>query len=222
MRKRKFGDLAGKGYYIALILCAVAIGIFGYVFQRTGSEQEPASVQVQNPTEENIPVVATQPTTPGEKPTGPAATEPTVPVSTIQKALRTAAPVAGEAIVPYAMDHLTYNQTTRDWRVHNGIDLAAQAGTKVLAAADGTVYTVYEDETMGMTVVIRHEGGYTTKYSSLAREVSVAPGDSVKMGDPIGFVGSTALMESALGDHVHFSVTCDGVSMDPREFLQLS
>ena len=72
---------------------------------------------------------------------------------------------------------------------------------------------------MGTTVVIRHDGGYTTKYASLAQEVSVAAGDSVRMGDAIGCVGSTALMEQALGDHVHFSVTKNDEPVDPKVFL---
>ena len=121
----------------------------------------------------------------------------------------------------YAMDCLSYNQTTRDWRVHNGVDIAAAEGTSVLAAADGTVYTVYDDETMGTTVVIRHEDGYTTKYSCLAQEVMVAAGDIVTMGQQIGCVGTTALLESALDPHVHFSVTCDNEVVDPAEFLEL-
>ncbi len=125
----------------------------------------------------------------------------------------------GQTVAVYAMDSLTYNETTRDWRVHNGIDLAAEAGTKVCAAADGEVYTVYEDEAMGTTVVIRHDGGYTTRYASLAEEVMVQSGDQVTMGQAIGTVGTTALMESAIGDHVHFSVTCDGEIISPNDFL---
>ena len=119
------------------------------------------------------------------------------------------------------MDELSYNATTRDWRVHNGVDIAAEAGAQVCAAADGVVYTVYQDETMGMTVVIRHDGDYTTKYASLAEEVSVSPGDEVILGQAIGCVGSSALLESALGDHVHFSVTCGDEAMDPAEFLSM-
>ena len=119
------------------------------------------------------------------------------------------------------MDCLVYNETTRDWRVHNGVDIAAEAGTAVCAAADGTVYSVYEDETMGTTVIIRHQDGYTTRYSSLDKEVTVTPGDTVKLGQTIGYVGQTALLESALGTHVHFSVTCNGESMDPMAFLEL-
>jgi murein DD-endopeptidase MepM/ murein hydrolase activator NlpD len=118
------------------------------------------------------------------------------------------------------MEVLSYNQTTRDWRVHNGVDFAAAAGTAVTAAADGEVYTVYEDDQMGMTVVIRHEGGYTTRYSSLGADVAVSAGQQVLMGQTIGTVGTSALMENALGDHVHFTVTKDDEPVDPMEFLQ--
>jgi murein DD-endopeptidase MepM/ murein hydrolase activator NlpD len=117
------------------------------------------------------------------------------------------------------MDSLTYNATTRDWRTHNGVDIAAEEGAEVRSAADGTVYTVYEDDTMGMTVVIRHEDGYVTTYSSLGETVTVAPGDSVKAGQKIGCADTSALLESAIGCHVHFGVTRDNVPVDPAEFL---
>ena len=74
---------------------------------------------------------------------------------------------------------------------------------------------------MGNTVVIRHEGGYTTMYSSLAEGLKVSAGDTVKMGQAIGCVGSTALIETAIGPHVHFSVTYRDEQMDPAEFLAL-
>ena len=119
------------------------------------------------------------------------------------------------------MEVLSYNQTTRDWRVHNGVDIGAPEGTAVLAAADGTVYTAYEDDTMGTTVVIRHTGGYTTRYSSLDKNLAVKAGDRVTAGQTVGYVGSTALVESTLGSHVHFSVTCQDKPMDPAEFLAL-
>jgi murein DD-endopeptidase MepM/ murein hydrolase activator NlpD len=72
---------------------------------------------------------------------------------------------------------------------------------------------------MGMTVVIRHEDGYVTTYSSLGETVAVAPGDSVKAGQKIGCVDASALLESAIGCHVHFGVTRDNVPVDPAEFL---
>ena len=131
-------------------------------------------------------------------------------------------PVSGEQVLHYAMDCLAYNPTTRDWRVHNGIDYAAEAGTPVVSAAEGTVYSVYQDETMGTTVVISHAGGYVTMYSSLSPEVSVSAGDKVEAGQTIGCVGNSALLESAVGDHLHFVVTCNNAYMDPEDFLALN
>ena len=63
--------------------------------------------------------------------------------------------------------------------------------------------------------------GYVTKYSSLAEEVSVSVGQAVSSGDVIGTVGCTALLETAIGEHVHFSVTCNGEDVDPNAFLEL-
>ena len=197
---------AGKGYYIALVLCAVAIGITGILYYRnTQGDSQPDALA-------NAPA---DPTVEAGAPMDPTATAP-------EKAapdLKTGLPVAGETLAGYAMDCLSYNATTRDWRVHDGMDIAAEAGTEVCAAAGGEVYTVYDDEVMGTTVVLRHEGGYVTTYSSLDENVSVAPGDKVTLGQPIGTAGSTAAVETAIGDHVHFSVRLDDKSVDPAEFL---
>ena len=218
-KKKHTGSVSGKGYYIALLLCAVAIGISGFLYYRNAEDTDDL-LQADSP----LPV-ETVPQDQAAAATGPSSITPTQPAgsqpSPVKQPLKTVNPVEGQTVAVYAMDSLSYNQTTRDWRVHNGIDIAAEAGTKVCAAADGEVYTVYEDETMGMTVVIRHADGYTTKYASLGETVSVAPGDAVTAGQAIGTVGNTALMESAVGDHLHFSVTCDGELMDPAEFLNL-
>ena len=208
---------SAKGYYIALVLCAAAIGVSGYLYYRNANEAEqdvPAAV-TQQVQEQDRPAAVTRPGV-TEQTTMPA--ETTEPATTPKKPLKTAAPVEGELVAEYSMECLSYNETTRDWRVHGGMDLAAEAGTAVKAAADGEVYTIYNDDEMGTTVVIRHEGGYTTHYASLAEEVPVKAGDKVSLGQTIGTVGSTALMESALGDHVCFRVTCNGEVVDPAEF----
>ena len=217
MSKKKFGgSISGKGYYIALILCAVAIGITGYLYYRntdTEAQQlQDTTIQADATVEADIQVVA-----PPDDQTG--TVDATMPQPTGTDNGKRAKPVSGETVVDYCMDTLCYNPTTRDWRVHDGMDIAAEAGSPVCAAADGTVYTVYEDETMGMTVVISHPGGYTTKYASLDANVAVAAGDSVTAGQTIGHVGNTALFESAIGDHVHFSVSCNGTVVDPEDFL---
>ena len=226
MSNNKKGGIYGKGYYIALILCAAAIGISGYVYYRNANNmqtqlQAPVSdaVSATEP-QEDVAVVATEPNQ-AVITVKPEATDPATQPTQAQKPLKTGAPVAGQTVAAYAMDCLSYNETTRDWRVHNGVDIAAEEGTEVCAAADGTVYTTYEDDSMGMTVVIRHDGGYTTTYSSLAQDLQVSAGDTVKLGQVLGCVGSTALIETASGPHVHFSVTYRDEQMDPAEFLAL-
>ncbi len=223
--KSLWQGLKAKGYYIALILCACAIGISGYVYYRS-SNKSPATEETTIATvattpaglsrdgDPMVPAIGTGPTIP-QKETTPSTT-PTEP----EKPQKTMWPVEGEAVAAYAMDKLTFNETTKDWRVHNGVDLAAAAGTQVRAAADGQVYTVYNDDLMGTTVVIRHVGGYLTTYASLAEDPSVKAGDSVKCGDTIGVVGTTALCEKALDPHVHFSVTCNDKPVDPEQFLE--
>ncbi len=210
-KKQFISKFAGKGYYIALVLCAVAIGICGYLYYQNANPEDPsldhpeATVDVMNPD--------------GSRPS--ATTPSTVPTPT-KKPFKTGKPVDGEVVMDYSMDCLCYNPTTRDWRTHDGMDFAAAAGTAVSAAADGTVYTIYTDDTMGTTVVIRHDNGYVTTYSSLAEDVCVKVGDTVQLGQTIGYVGCTALLETALGDHLHFCVTRDGISIDPEDFFKLS
>ena len=222
MSKRKFsGNVSGKGYYIALILCAVAIGISGYLYYRninkpSADVAEPTTSVVELPQQNaDVPAAVTQPNGETQQSSQPVTTEP----SAAKKPGKRVSPVSGQTVSEYAVECLSYNQTTRDWRTHDGVDIAAEAGSVVCAAADGEVYSVFEDEIMGTTVVLLHDGGYTTYYASLDAEVSVNPGQQVQAGQTIGYVGRTALLESAIGDHVHFSVSCSGQSVDPVVFL---
>ena len=216
--------------YAACILALAAIAVGATVYMTQRGKQDVQGAALQQPMVENL-AESTQaplPSDPAPTVSVPTAT-PAAPTESLPSpvqapapgVLKTALPVSGDTIGAYAMDCLSYNETTRDWRVHNGVDYAAEEGAPVAAAADGTVYTTYEDDTLGYTVVIRHEGGYTTRYSSLREDLAVAPGDEVVMGQTIGYAGDTALVESVMGAHVHFSVSCQDQPMDPAEFFAL-
>ena len=218
-----------KGYYIVLLLCAVAVGVSGYLLlSSTGEEPvEDASLSVQTPsTNPTLPsknsqkpsaadVIATEGDEPDE------ATEGKQPEKASEK-MKIVAPVDGEPVTAFAADYLAYNTTTKDWRTHEGIDLAAELGQKVVAAADGSVYTIYEDESLGMTVVLRHDNGYTTHYSNLSEEIAVTVGQTVSAGTEIGTVGQTAGIETASASHLHFAVYQNSKAIDPMEFLKQS
>ena len=225
--KRNRRSFTGKGYYIALILCAAAIGISGYLYQKNHKVQEVSVreteplIVVMEPTPEDIPVIAPRETAP-QATVQPEALRETEAPKKEKEALQVMSPIEGTEIMPYSIEALSYNETTRDWRTHDGVDLSAEEGTEVHASASGKVYTTYEDDDLGHTVVVIHDGGYTTRYASLREDLLVKAGDTVTMGDPIGYVGTSALVESAMGPHVHFSVSYRDTPMDPADFLKLS
>ncbi|MGJ3508654.1 M23 family metallopeptidase [Enemella sp. A6] len=84
-------------------------------------------------------------------------------------------------------------------RYHTGIDLSAPIGTPVMAAADGTVKAPNGGGWAGVHVVIQH-GGDATLYAHL-NQATVRPGQTVKAGQVIGFVGMTG---RTFGPHLHF------------------
>ena len=80
--------------------------------------------------------------------------------------------------------------------------------------------SVADDDLMGTTVIISHDGGYETIYSNLQSVPTVAPEQYVSAGQVIGAVGETSLAEAAVTPHLHFAVTRDGEAIDPQEFLR--
>ncbi len=113
-----------------------------------------------------------------------------------------------------------YSRTLEDWRSHNGIDIAASEGEKVVCSAAGIVEDVYFDTFLGYTISISHTGGTKTLYANLSGDVTVAPGQTVSEGELIGYAGSTASSESEEDAHIHFEITRDNKYLDPSEILE--
>jgi murein DD-endopeptidase MepM/ murein hydrolase activator NlpD len=97
---------------------------------------------------------------------------------------------------------------------HSGIDLAAPAGTPVLAPGAG-VARVGQGGACGIHVVVRHGGGIETLYCHLL-QATVADGQLVGAWQRIGSVGSSGL---STGPHLHFEVHSDGRPVDPASWL---
>jgi len=218
-------NLKDKGYYIVLFLCVIAVGISGYIFVSTAIRQNRVS-----PEELSVPVTADKlPSSPSAAPaasaedvTPPSASEMTQ--AEADELLRQQArmlavpPLKGEVLREFSADSLSYNETTRDWRLHDAVDIASDGG-EVCACMAGTVTEVYDDVNFGTTVVITHDGGYETVYGNLTAMPVVSVGDTVDPGDLLGAVGDTAMLEAADGGHLHFQVLLHGESIDPMEFL---
>ena len=130
-------------------------------------------------------------------------------------------PVVGSVTFAFAQDRLVYSKTLEEWRTHSGVDLAADRGTPVKAAADGTVSEIKHDPRFGITIIIDHNNGLKTVYANLASDDMVNPNQKVKQGDIIGCVGNTALFESAEQSHLHFEVLKDNEPVNPETYLPL-
>ena len=235
-RQRWSSFFGGTGFYIALVLCVMAVGVAGYFVLFGGQEAEDVNAVVddvvESPPAAEMPEIQPEDTapaaeTPAEEPVSKPVTgitpavEPDPEAANIQPEMPSivVAPLSGETVAAFSMKELQYSETLGDWRTHDGIDIAAAAGTAVVAASGGTVRSVTDDDRLGVTVVLSHPDGYETTYGSLQADVTVSEGESVSAGEQIGCVGNTSLTESALGAHLHFSVTKDGAAVDPAEYL---
>ena len=101
-------------------------------------------------------------------------------------------------------------------KMHNGIDLAAPAGSAILAAYAGTVVAADYNSSMGNYVMINHGGGLYTVYMH-ASALYVSKGQDVSAGTKIAAVGTTG---RSTGNHLHFGVRLNGNYVSPWNYLK--
>ncbi len=104
---------------------------------------------------------------------------------------------------------------TGEREFHQGLDISTEKGTPVFATADGTVESASWNGDYGNFIVIQHEFGLTTRYGHL-NSYRVSPGDTVKRGDTIGYVGSTG---RSTGAHLHYEILANGQLINPLSLL---
>ena len=125
---------------------------------------------------------------------------------------RLALPVEGTVTSPFAF---RVHPVRGGIDFHNGVDIAAPAGRRILAALPGLVEEVGEDDIYGKYIRLRHAHNLQTFYAH-ASEVFVREGMSVNQGERIARVGETGL---ATGPHLHFAVIVEDLYADPLHAL---
>ncbi len=98
---------------------------------------------------------------------------------------------------------------------HPGIDIAADEGTPIDAAASGRVIAAGPDGGYGNLIVVDNGSGVTTRYGHCS-QIYTRVGDAVVAGQPIGAVGSTG---RSTGPHLHFEVRLGDTPVDPQRYL---
>jgi murein DD-endopeptidase MepM/ murein hydrolase activator NlpD len=120
-----------------------------------------------------------------------------------------------------------YHPITGEWKGHTGIDIGADFGDSIMAAASGTVSFVncpcpgsnYTDSSVGggygNYLMIDHGNGVVTLYGH-CRDIYVSSGEYVSQGQVIAEVGSTG---GSTGPHLHFEVRYNGQRVDPMQYF---
>ena len=241
--KKLEGFFTGKGFYIVLFLCAAVIGVSAWMMA-TGNETmendpvrnnsvnlddkrvETVIVPAQSGTAETGALEADAPEVNTEGLAENAEVQDSEAVAAVeeQPVVEAAAPiyvwpVAGQVERAHSSDTLSYDQTLRDWRTHEGIDIIAELGAPVVAAHSGSVESIVQDSLYGTVVTVSHGDGTRTIYANLAENPPVNVGDWIYCGTTIGSVGSTALCEISQTSHLHFAITVNGTAADPMDYL---
>lgn len=95
---------------------------------------------------------------------------------------------------------------------HNGVDMAANTGVAIYAAASGRVVSAGWDNVYGKHVIVSHHSGYRTLYGHMSA-INVRTGSYVDTNTRLGSVGSTGM---STGPHLHFSIFKHGKALNPR------
>jgi len=100
-------------------------------------------------------------------------------------------------------------------RMHTGLDFTADIGTEIYATGDGLVKAPNGGSGYGLHIVVDHGFGYQTLYAHMSR-MAVRPGEKVKRGQIIGYVGNTGVSS---GPHLHYEVIKNGQKVNPAYYF---
>jgi murein DD-endopeptidase MepM/ murein hydrolase activator NlpD len=104
----------------------------------------------------------------------------------------------------------------RAMAMHTGVDFRSSTGDPVRVTANGTVTTAGWSGGYGKMVEVDHGNGFSTRYGHMS-EILVKAGQSVRIGQILGRVGSTG---RSTGPHLHYETRIDGEAVDPQKFLR--
>jgi murein DD-endopeptidase MepM/ murein hydrolase activator NlpD len=110
------------------------------------------------------------------------------------------------------------NPFTGQWYINKGVDIStSRTGDPVVSTADGRVFGIGYDESLGNFVIVQHNHGFFTRYGHLMA-FRVSKGQKVKQGQVIGLLGNTGL---TTGPRLHYEVHLGTGVVDPLMFLNI-
>ncbi|HHY38944.1 MAG TPA: peptidoglycan DD-metalloendopeptidase family protein [Clostridia bacterium] len=131
----------------------------------------------------------------------------------LQRALPTIWPLRGRVTSRYGWRRSPFGRWNE---FHSGIDIAAPSGTIIRAAADGKVVFAGRKGSLGLTVILRHDHGYSTYYGHCSK-ILVKVGERVTQSQPIARVGTSG---RSTGPHLHYEIHFNGSRIDPKTMIE--
>ncbi len=236
------------GAYIAVCCCVLALGVTGYVSNRSKTKQSKDIVP--GPTQEIAKITTLETAAPTTAPTPEPIPEPTQQIETIVSTVTSPdeidvvevgepaefygdnveasivnnpdptfiLPVEGKIAEGFDASKPKYNDALGDWRTHNGVDILSDAGCEVLVSSDGVIKDIYEDYS-GECVVVTHANGYESVYSALNVSDNIKTGQDIIQGDVLGTVSEHPKGENTKEPHVHFEIYKSGSPINPEDIF---
>ena len=235
-KRRIIKFLNGKAFYAVLAVSMIAVGVAAWSgiqgfknmnestkennssselslpsisFENTASWVDPPTVK---PPAESLPQIESEPA------------EPSTPQDSEQASAAVATffiyPVLGDVIKDFSDTELQFSVTMQDMRLHKAIDIAADAGTPILASGSGVVQKVYKDTLLGTCVEIDHGNGIVARYCGLNEKPCVNEGDEVDSSTRLGDVGVIPC-ESVEQRHLHLEFFKDGNAVSPLKYIKV-
>lgn len=229
--KNKF-DRKKVVYYIMMAVCVIAVGTISFLSYKS-AQNSISEQRIENKTDnidkvdskvENISHITPETETSQEQ----TSVEPEEQVETVEKnetpeikAKEYIMPTKGDIKVNFSLTTPVYSETLKDWRIHDGIDIAANMGDNVVAVNDGAVEKIKADDLFGITVVIKHTDGKKSIYCNLDDSVELEEGQIISRGDIVGKIGQSAIFEISDGPHLHFEMSENGKKIDPLSVIKV-
>lgn len=181
-----------RGFYALTALCLILVA--GAAIYARGRIVSPRAEAGRAPAAEAAAVATARPDEAGV----PAPATPTPTPAPLKW------PVTGREILRGYSEEPVWFESMGLFETHPGVDISAQLGEEVLAAADGVVSFAGFDSQRGYMVETEGEGGLIVRYGNLAKPLIVSPGDRLRRGQPLGSIGASAPSAGVTGPFLHF------------------
>lgn len=225
-REKVTDFLSGKGFYLVLAACLIAVGVTGFIayFEYTTKREPVLEISSQNDINSFVSsndevsseilagTDASEPYSSTEETSSEEETTPNVIAHSFSS------PVEGEVIKGFSSDEFQLSATYNDMRIHEALDISCGEESLISSAGNGIVTAITNDSELGICVEIDHGNGVIAYYCGLNEDLYVSEGVAVEEGTAIGIVGEIP-GECADPIHLHLEFYKNGKPCDPADFI---